>query len=318
MTCELHTDIQSRPQLMLNAIMEIRNEIYNAREYGRSALSKKRVPMKKTKKKTPKGAAKQYLNQTTPQTTKLNLKESTDAQKLKDMDKLLSNSVSRNGSVARYKGPKYSAIPAIFTYLACTTGLGFSAVAILQSVFNDTIKNRKQKIKQAIKARNLQYDLNKTTHRRVLHTEEHTTHEQIFGAVHAEVPENIQTIPSIIDTETTQQLLKNFQLIKPENLFPPDIDLSEYIMLAYTKKFELLISKPFALNSLPNYAVYIGRFNTFGNQENNYITGFSTNENLKLDFNDSPVNTIAVEMNECENYDKQKNKNCCNTCNVVS
>ena len=56
MTCELHTDIQSRPQLMLNAIMEIRNEIYNAREYGRSALSKKKVLTKKPTTKTPKGA----------------------------------------------------------------------------------------------------------------------------------------------------------------------------------------------------------------------------------------------------------------------
>jgi hypothetical protein len=290
---------------MLNAIMEIRNEIYNAHEYGRSALSKKRAPMKKTRKKTPKGAANQYLNQTTPQTTKLNLKESTDAQKLKDMDKLMSNSVSRNGSVARYKGPKYIAIQSIFTYLACTTGLGFSAVAILQSVFNDTIKNQKQKIKQAIKARNLQYDLNKTTHRRVLHTEEHTTHEQIFGAVPAEVPENIQTIPSTIDTETTQQLLKQFQLIRPGNLFPPDLDLSDYIMLAYTKEYELLMSKPSEPNKLPNYAIYLGHFNTLGNKENNYITGYGTDVGFHLDFNDSPLNTIAVKIENLKNYDEQ-------------
>lgn len=311
MPCELHKDIMSRSQMMLNAIQDVRTEMNNTREYGR--IQKKRkgaITRAKTRTKTPMGAAAKY-SQKTPPKIALKLRESNDAQKLKHMDKLMLSPVSIDDGVARYRGPEYSAIHAIYTLLACTTCLGFSAVAILQSVFNKSIKKQKQRMKQVIEAEKLQCGLDEPTHRSSFETGEGTHHEQIIRAagqtqsVEIRRAERSEYRQIIIDEETTQQLLKQFQLIRPGNLFPPDLDLSDYIMLAYTKEYELLMSKPSEPNKLPNYAIYLGHFNTLGNKENNYITGYGTNVGFHLDFNDSPLNTIAVKIENLKKYDEQ-------------
>ena len=301
MPCELHAHSMSRPQMMLTAVQKVRNEMNNAREYrlvrSQSSESENGKVAEQTKKRQ-RLTALDNLNQKIEQ----KVKASKDKFELKNVNKLMNTYMSINGGHAWCKGPKYHAIQTIFTYLACTEGLGFSAVAILETVFEASIKTLTQKIQEKM-ATQPPSDFNKKPYSGTF---------RAGGSPSGTEPEqagqimNTQIWPDIEDEETRRQLLNDFQLIKP-GVYPlQDLDLGKYIMLAYTKEYELLMSKPSEPNKLPNYAIYLGQSNIFEYCSNLNETYFGDGGHaLGLNFDENPVNTIAIDLQTVEGYNKE-------------
>ena len=145
MPYELHAHNMSRPQMMLNAIEEVRNEMNNTSEYRRltrlstrklGIIEKRFNPKKKKQSTAQHPKIKQEQIRRYPEITLEN-------ENLNILDYLIH--VNVDGSIPQYKGPEHSAVHMIFTWLAYTKGLGFAAVAIKQTAFDDAIKQIKKK-----------------------------------------------------------------------------------------------------------------------------------------------------------------------------
>ena len=123
--------------MMLNAIEEIRNEMNHTSEYKGLAMAE---PSHKRQKSE--------LTVGYPKKQKIEQKAKQLEDELENVNKLMKKYVSIDDGHESYKGPEHRAIEIIFTYLACTEGLGFSAVAILETVFEASIKTLTQKIQE--------------------------------------------------------------------------------------------------------------------------------------------------------------------------
>ena len=109
--------------------------------------------------------------------------------------------------------------------------------------------------------------------------------------------------PTILDKQTKLELLKELQQIRPGGVFLQYTDFREFIMLAYTKENELLMSKPENRYTLPNYAICLGQSDIF--IHNSHIRKFAdSSTGLDLQFDNSRVSLTAIELEKVNGYDK--------------
>jgi hypothetical protein len=161
--------------------------------------------------------------------------------------------------------PAYNTIQSLFTFLACTVGIGFSVVAMKKSLFQKLFEQEERRRREKLELEREQ--------------------------THLDIQSNAQQLPFIQDPETRQELWNDLQLIRPGLVFPYT-NLTEFVMLAYTEENELLMSTPRQVNQSPNYAIYLGHLNIFENCPNHIYT-LQGNHKLRLD---TPEYTQAIDL----------------------
>ena len=199
-------------------------------------------------------------------------------------------SVDHNGGV--YSTPENRAIEIIFTWLACTKGLSFSAVIVSEDKFEAFIAEEKNKIKTTI-------DNIKKSHETKLHEQ---PNQGIFGATNI-TPQKKTKIWSSVQDRSTREMLRSTLLFEPGQDVPNNFGLGNYRILAYTELNEVLMASTSDRKKVPNYAIYLGQSNIFEKCGRKYDC---TDDLNQLKVNENRVNSKAIDITTAPGYDKTK------------
>ena len=198
-------------------------------------------------------------------------------------------SVDHNGGV--YSTPENRAIEIIFTWLACTEGLGFSAVFVSEDKFEAFIAEEKNKIKTTI-------DNIKKSHEI---SSDKQLNQSIFGATNI-TPQKKTKIWSSVQDRSTREMLKSTLLFEPGQDVPNNFGLGNYRILAYTELNEVLMASTSDRKNVPNYAIYLGQSNIFENCDSEYDC---TDDLNQLKFDENRVNSKAIDITKATGYDEK-------------